>query len=450
MEPRPDNLPRVLIVSSSVFNPYSGGGITLTNLFSGWPRDKLATAHADSFEPDETICRNFYHLSADEIGWVWPLSLLAGHTRKAAPPGGEVSGGAPEPRLSRRSVVQSSAGKTVRRVLGALVCDEGLQDRVRISSGLVSWVEDFRPQLIYTLLGSLGFIRLVRQLSTSSGAGVVVHMMDDWPTTRYKTGMLGAFFHRRAERELRAMLAAASVRLAISQSMCEAYGRRYGLRFLPFHNALDLDDWTSQARGSWEKSATFRMLYSGSIESYAQLESLADVARVTGQLHRRGEPVELTIRAPAHCLQIHRARFDLSPAVQLKPAPEPDEIARVLAGADLLVLPVNFDRRSFNYIRYSFPTKLPAYLASGTPVLAYGPRGVTQIHLAEEQGWGRVVSRRDDTELAAAIRGLMSNQTEREAFGRRGLEIASSLHTAARVRPAFQDVLARAAEPRAS
>ena len=139
---------RVLIVSSSVFNPYSGGGITLTNLFSGWPRDKLATAHADRFEPDETICRNFYHLSADEIGWVWPLSLLAGHTRKAAPPGGEVSGGAPEPRLSRRSVVQSSAGKTVRRVLGALVCDEGLQDRVRISSGLVSWVEDFRPQLI--------------------------------------------------------------------------------------------------------------------------------------------------------------------------------------------------------------------------------------------------------------------------------------------------------------
>ena len=37
--------PRILVVTGNNFNLVTGGGITLTNLFRGWPADRLANLH---------------------------------------------------------------------------------------------------------------------------------------------------------------------------------------------------------------------------------------------------------------------------------------------------------------------------------------------------------------------------------------------------------------------
>ena len=78
-------LPRVLVVTSNNFNLVNGGGITLTNLFSGWPHDRLANVHDDALAEDHSVCRTFYRLTEEEIQWVWPFSLArAWYGRKEA------------------------------------------------------------------------------------------------------------------------------------------------------------------------------------------------------------------------------------------------------------------------------------------------------------------------------------------------------------------------------
>lgn len=71
-------LPRVLVVTANNFNLVSGGGITLTNLFRGWPHDRLANVHEDAVPEDHSVCRTFYRLTEEEIRWNWPFSLLQG------------------------------------------------------------------------------------------------------------------------------------------------------------------------------------------------------------------------------------------------------------------------------------------------------------------------------------------------------------------------------------
>jgi hypothetical protein len=68
--------PRILVVTGNNFNLVTGGGITLTNLFRGWPADRLANLHDDATPVDRTVCRNFYRLTEQEIRWVWPFSLV--------------------------------------------------------------------------------------------------------------------------------------------------------------------------------------------------------------------------------------------------------------------------------------------------------------------------------------------------------------------------------------
>src|SRR3954447_23531619 len=71
-------LPKVLIISQP-FNNDTGGGVTLTNLFTGWDRDKIAvicTGHLLEFNIDTSICKNYYQLGTKEDKWAFPLSLL--------------------------------------------------------------------------------------------------------------------------------------------------------------------------------------------------------------------------------------------------------------------------------------------------------------------------------------------------------------------------------------
>jgi hypothetical protein len=69
--------PRILIFGQ-VFNKKSGGGITLTNLFNGWDKDKiavLAIGH-ELFDVTTDVCEIFYQLGDKEHKWIFPLNLL--------------------------------------------------------------------------------------------------------------------------------------------------------------------------------------------------------------------------------------------------------------------------------------------------------------------------------------------------------------------------------------
>ncbi|MBV8653193.1 MAG: hypothetical protein JO255_17135, partial [Alphaproteobacteria bacterium] len=61
------SLPRVLFVTPAAFNQVSGGGITFSNLFRGWPRDRLATVHNDRVPVSRDVCASYYELSDAEL-----------------------------------------------------------------------------------------------------------------------------------------------------------------------------------------------------------------------------------------------------------------------------------------------------------------------------------------------------------------------------------------------
>jgi len=47
--------PKVLLITASTFNPYTDTGLLLTNLFKGWPIEKIAIAYSDNFYRDSTV-----------------------------------------------------------------------------------------------------------------------------------------------------------------------------------------------------------------------------------------------------------------------------------------------------------------------------------------------------------------------------------------------------------
>lgn len=431
-----EEFPRILIVTSNNFNLVTGGGITLTNLFRGWPSDRLANLHEDALPDDHSVCRTFYRMTEDEIRWVWPFSLVRtwyGRQKQQAYTG---EGG--------------SSGSTGQGWLGSLkrLIGDGAPKRARLTPTLIEWVERFRPTLLYGFLGSLEQLTLTRALAARFNVPLVIHMMDDWPAVLYRRGLLSPVMGPVIRHELRCVLREARGRFAICDAMCEEYERRYGYVFHSFQNALVPAEWLPHARTQWQAGQPFVVRYVGSIVPDGQKESLRDIALAVAGLCAAGRQIELRVHSPQQDTEYLRS-LPLPPeAIRIEGPPESSIVPRLLAESDLLILPYNFDARSARYIRLSLPTKAPAYMISGTPVLVYAPGDVATARYAMREEWGYVVSEQGEEAVKAGLMRLMDDTALRERLGRRAQAVAVARHDAERVRREFWRSLTAAAERR--
>ena len=425
--------PRILFVTSSAFNHITGGGITFSTLFHGWSPDRLATVHNDGVPTTNDVCQNYFKLGSREIGrWPGYFRTESASDQSAAPI-------PPEPPPTN-GLVQF----TKTSLVGNAWPDTG-----RLSESLEHWIRQFRPELLYTILGTIGMMELVDQIRRRFDLPLVVHFMDDWASHLYRGGLVSRVPNARMRRLLRLLVTNAMDRLAIGEDMAAAYRTRYGAAFTPFQNAIDLEMIQNHLKEPAipdRPNEPIRVLYVGSIFANAQLQSLIDLAQAITKLTADGLAIRLNIHSPKHLTAPLRADLEPSPAIKLRDTIEDDRtFFRTLAAADILVMPVNFDPESMRLIRYSMPTKLPAYLASGTPILAYGPPGMAQIEDSRRHGWGLIVDRRDPTLLMQSLRRLATDTDLRNGLTARAKAMAAARHDVRTVRREFQARLVAAA-----
>lgn len=418
----------MLFITPAAFNRTTGGGITFGNLFAGWPKERLATAHNDPVPTTTETCERYYRLGPREIRRWGPLERIAPAAGQAAAADGATGGKKAWLRPAKR-----------------LVFGDQLPDSGRLSAELAQWIEAFRPEVLYTILGSNAMMELVDAVQRRFALPLVVHMMDDWPESSYRGGVLGFLARARMQALLRSLMQRAAVRMGICDSMSEAYAARYGAPFVSFQNTVDVGRWAPLAKRDLAVGRPADVVYVGSILPFAQLESLVDCAAAVERLAADGLPARLSIYSPAAYAEPHRERLVRGPGISLHDALTDDEaFFRRIARADALLLPSNFDRASATFLRHSMPTKVPAYLVSGTPVLAYGPSGIAQIRDAAAHGWAHVVSQPGATAVAKALHRLLTEASLREALSSTAQAIARERHDAARVRASFQSRLAAA------
>lgn len=435
--------PKLLLVTSNAFNPLSGGGITFTNLFHGWPKDKIATAHSDKIQPTTDVCGNYYYLGSEEFKWKFPFSIanLFGFQEKIEN----------SLRCAKGVAVKGKGGgglltKLMRLFMPAMefLFGEEIPTNANISANLEKWIKEFKPEVMYTILGSLPYMRMVRKVSEKFNLPVVIHMMDDWPAVRYKKGIFGFYRRWQMDRELRHLIKKSTVCLSICDAMSDAYEKRYGKPFTSFHNALDAGLWMQKARTDWKRKSPFRLVYAGALMPDSQLYSLKDVCDAVDELTKGGLDVSLDIYAPWYAANRYRDELERPGCVKVFDAPEKMDSEDLFAKADLLILPVNFDKKTVKYIKYSMPTKVPAYMFSGTPTLAYGPDSVASIKYA--RGWAYCVTHKNKQELCDAIKSLASDEELREKLALHAQKLAAERHDREKVAKEFQDVLAGAAK----
>lgn len=234
---------------------------------------------------------------------------------------------------------------------------------------------------------------------------------------------LPVFLRPRLERAFQKIYRQARTRLCVSPYMELEYSKRYGatgIVLLP-SRAADCPSWSRPAERN-NKSQQLRIAFAGTIESgsYADsLRNLSDILTIDDQLVLFGPHTDASLKY-----------WKLNPT-QVKVGgllPSTQLLERLRQGFDVLFIPMSFyDEGHSGNMRFSFPSKLADYTATGLPILICGPEYCSAVRWARENGpVAEVVVDQTLKSLTDALDRLRSPQ-HREMLGRRALVVGEQL-----------------------
>ena len=308
----------------------------------------------------------------------------------------------------------------------------------------------FAPQVIYAyaLGNDRWFADLARELSIQLDIPYVIHMMDDWPERlRYEQPFHGNVKETKVLDEWwKKLFDGAGRCLGISEAMSKKYMREYNREFHPISNAIDFKSWAA-LKQDYQSGKPFVVRYLGAVSDEKEISSLRQFARGLRELRRQGRDVILEIHTSARWqrnVQEQLGDLVVCDAIDSQKSFDYETLSSWLAEADLLLLALNFDLASQRYLGVSIQNKVPEYMASGAPVLVFGPKGNPSIEYARNEGWAYVVDQPNNERVESAVIELMDCATLRSTLGRRGRKIAIENHDLSRTQKRFCQILEEA------
>lgn len=428
--------PKILIISET-FKSTSGGGITLTNLFRGYPQKKLANAVDAVFIPDiesDEICQNFYSLGQEERKILTVFKFL--HKKYFS---GKfeykISEKKIEKQIERKSNIKSKLKEKINPVFDFLGINHILF-HYELSDKFKSWIDEFKPDYIYSQLSSIEMMNFTMELKRYTNSKLAVHIMDDWAVTLGNNGLFSLYWSRIVDIKFRKIIKQADVLLSISDGMAEAYQLRYGRYFTPFHNPIDMEIWRKTSEKSYEKNdEKYVILYSGRIGPGVE-ESLISCADAILNVEKGGFKVEFQIQSTTnnHYILDQLRTYSF---VKINPLARYEDLPTIFSKSDIMIMPFDFSERGISFLKFSMPTKASEYMISGTPVILYCDKKLSIHSHAQKNGWAKIVDKEDPGLLSEAIIELIQNVELRKEMGQKARQFAINAFSREKIHDQF-------------
>lgn len=433
-----DRFVKVLIVGQP-FNNHTGGGITLSNLFRGWPVNKIAvlsTGH-NLHHVSTDVCSTYYRLGNEEYRWRFPFSMLQRNYTSGPVDIDTNPAGTKSERASLRHII-------VHEYFYPLLKWLGLYHAVQVietSEKLKGWINDFQPDLLYFQVSSRYEIIFANRLIDMLCIPAAIHMMDDWPSTISRYGIFRSYWSKTIDTEFRILLGRCKLLLSICEAMSNEYMRRYNYRFIPFHNPIDTSKWSPGKNKDYRiDKDNVKMLYSGRI-GVGISNSLLEAAKAADKINSEGVySITFHIQSPS----IEKDILDKLSAfrcVIINPVAKLEELPAIYSDADILLLANDFSTEGRLFLRFSLPTKASEYMISGTPVLVYAPAEAAVSLLFREYNCGLCITDSDQDSIENGIVKLLEDMELRKLITANAVAVASERFDSSRVRHEFQKLL---------
>lgn len=271
-------------------------------------------------------------------------------------------------------------------------------------------VKQHQTDVIWSFLNSIPMFHLMDSLLDKADLPFVVSSWDspeylvsksrlDW---RSKANALGSFSR---------VIKSAQEVISICPQMSNIYLEQYGVQSKPMPFCPPKENWLKikgdQPNGSGQAEGPVKIVFAGSL--YATTEWNHFLAAV--QSYNLANPPR---RFEVTCIGNQGRRANRMNWVKYLPLKPSEEAARIINQSNLAYLPYWMDKRYSFFAKTAFPSKLPFYVASGTPVFFHGPRDSTPADFIRKYPVGTNCHSLNANSIIASLKQAISDSKRQE------------------------------------
>lgn len=406
---------------------YDATGITLSNLFSRWPKDNLlmiGSAERVLLSQAEGYI-NTFALGNDELKHLFPLGLIKSvyRSRKRIWTTDSLNiNKTTEFKSEKHTNKKLSIFPTILNHFKSLFYSLGLNHfffRCNVSAKMDKWIKELDPDFFYAVLSTRHSILFAMEIVKKFKKPLIIHIMDDWPATIGSNTFTHKLWNKKINKELKELFKHADTRIAISKLMAEEYEKRFGGRWIYFHNPVAFNNWEKhQKKVVAPLMNPVKVGYFGRV-GRANAQSI-DLFVEAINSHQ----VEYTIEF--HLFTSNTINDQNAKNVYFHSFIDNSLMPATITSFDLLLLPISFIDEDFLFAQYSIPTKLSEYLISGVPVIVIAPKGIALTEFVSTRNCGLCICTTNLAEITKRINHFISDTNLQSIYSENGKTIASS------------------------
>ena len=372
-----DTAVKILVISHTCFSTYNNMGRTFLSLFSTFLKEELCQLYIYPSLPDVDVCNSYYRVTDKDV----LKSLLC--FRK---PGGPLEqanmtfGNPAAFENSEDAAVYRHKRNSTAKV--RLLRDVMWKMSHWYTPSLRQWLDEQKPECIFLAPGYAEFIYdIARKISRDYNLPIVTYLCDDYYFVREPKEWIGRWQLARLRKKMDALMQRTSRLVTICEEMKTAYTCRFGVPTEVIMTGSDIE-------------ITEKPMYTGKapVISYfgnLSLNRFRSVAEVGSALDRinsaEGTDCRLDLYTPELNEEMKQAFANIS-AIHFCGFVTGEAFRKAMEDTDFLLHVEAFDTITTDLVKYSISTKIADSLASGIPLLAYGPENVASMrHLMRNE-----------------------------------------------------------------
>lgn len=423
--------PKVLIFGQS-FNSNTGGGVTLSNLFHDWNKEDLAvivTSHAIN-NINFSYCDNYFFIGNKENSWIFPFNFFQRNL-----PSGKID----VQKFSKKQEVTTQKPNIRSRIINNIFYPflmwTGLfhvLSRIHLTDDLMEWVKEFNPDIVYIQVSTRDSLLFGKALAKELDIPVVLHQMDDWLHSISYGGLFSNYWKKKINNEFQELVDLSTLCLSISDLMGIEYYKRFGKKFVTYHNPVDLSFWNANQDEISLNDQAITVLYAGRT-GFGIGTSLKSFAQAVEELNKKeGIAIEFYIQTVEPLSWIEDFEF-----THYRGLVAYSKLPKLFRGANFLLLPCDFSQKSIEFLRYSMPTKAPEYMISGTPTVLLAPKETAVYQYGTSQKWAFSIDNDAVPNIKEKLKEFLFNQELQYEYSSKALKLAMKNHDSQLIRNRF-------------
>lgn len=419
---------KVLIISHNPISTKSNMGKTFLSLFSEFDHSELCQFYIYPSFPDVRRCSSFYRVTDKEIvRSLFSFKQIGGEVESK-----NINENAdfyenPADRALYRNVKNKSAIRRIAR-------DTAWKLSRGYEKSLYGWLEKEKPDSIFLSPGPGEFIYdIALDISKKLNIPIVTYICDEYYFLDTPKGLLDKLRFGRFKKKFEKLMANSACLAVICDELKEIYTERFGVKAETLM--------TGASRGISEGAKIVdnptEIRYFGNIRCN-RFNSLCDVGLALDDINSHtGTDYKLKIFTAEKDSEI-LSIFNGIKSIELCGFVSGEDFEREFSNSQLLLHVEAFDDASIDRVKHSVSTKIADSLASGIPLLAYGPESISSMkHLIRHNCALTATSKE---ELKLMLETAFSDVERKRTCAENAIETAKKYHDSRKTGLALKDI----------